>query len=72
MDYDTLYEGAEWLRRQPLIERLTDVEIELIKRKYKFADVNYYEEQDSHKRDIYMAEKKLLESIFGEEIFKEE
>ena len=59
---DAFCNGAEWLMRQPLAERLTDEE----KRKAIYFR-NVYSVADVQSN---FTEKCLIEAIFGEELFK--
>ena len=82
---DTFKQGASWLMQQPLADRLTDEEKEKIIKRYKneleVAQHHTLKMKESanptsrqfhaNVREGYVSRLKLLESIFGKNLFNE-
>lgn len=84
--YEGFKQGAEWLMGQPLSERLTEDEMEKIIERYndELESAQYYthkmkatdnlsaRQSFANIREDYISRIKLLEAIFGKEMFNKE
>lgn len=65
--YDGFKQGVKWLLQQPLVERLSELEMVNIRKKYLEL-----KELNSLSNDMFSDDTAMFEWLFGKDFFKEE